>query len=456
MTQAERKDNAKDTKDQIRPVQLMIVRNEAGHIEKALTWGEDLFSERIVVDTGSLDRTKEIAKSLGATVHQVKWEDDFSAARNAALKFCPDGWVVFTDADEYMSDADAAKLPGILARAQASYCNAVNATLLQIGGDGNSRPDGKVIRIFKKNGDDIYYRRRIREQIYCRDGMSVLDASDMISIRHTGFQYEVTKRQIANDAARRLIQKELAQNPGDYEMLGYLGDDYYMRGDLEKAEMFYKKSIACMKMPLQGNTQHAIQIFNHLLEILKEKDHAEDEMYEYYLKAQENFPMETAFDYTVAAYMEYIGNFEKAAEMYEHALIKICASDTSSRERSFENMQQLYEKIALCCSKSGDYPTGERAARQVLSAQKDHYMTLVACMVCQEGLCRCSARTPAECAKVLDLYYERNSLHDQILLYRAACDANFEEMRLQIRGRFTPEQQEQLDFLYPLTGLDAQ
>ena len=47
----------------------MIVKNEEKNIEKALSWGKGIVSEQIVVDTGSTDRTVEIAKSMGASVY---------------------------------------------------------------------------------------------------------------------------------------------------------------------------------------------------------------------------------------------------------------------------------------------------------------------------------------------------------------------------------------------------
>ena len=54
----------------------------------------------VVVDTGSTDRTVEIAKEHGAEVFQFAWSDDFSAARNAALEHVTGDWVLSLDADE--------------------------------------------------------------------------------------------------------------------------------------------------------------------------------------------------------------------------------------------------------------------------------------------------------------------------------------------------------------------
>jgi Glycosyl transferase family 2 len=63
----------------------MIVRGEQDHPAKCLESVRGLFDEIIIVDTGSVDRTKEIAQGFGAKVFDFVWIDDFAAARNAAL-----------------------------------------------------------------------------------------------------------------------------------------------------------------------------------------------------------------------------------------------------------------------------------------------------------------------------------------------------------------------------------
>ena len=61
--------------------QCMIVKNEECNIERALRWGKGVVWEQIVVDTGSTDRTVELAEKMGAKVFYFEWQDDFSAAK---------------------------------------------------------------------------------------------------------------------------------------------------------------------------------------------------------------------------------------------------------------------------------------------------------------------------------------------------------------------------------------
>ena len=90
--------------------QCMIVKNEEKNIEKALSWGKGVVSEQIVVDTGSTDRTVELAEKMGAKVYHFEWIDDFSAAKNFAISKAKYEWVALLDADEYFSEEDAKKL----------------------------------------------------------------------------------------------------------------------------------------------------------------------------------------------------------------------------------------------------------------------------------------------------------------------------------------------------------
>ena len=95
----------------LRLSQCMIVKNEEKNIERALSWGKELMWEQIVVDTGSTDRTVEIAERMGAKIYHFTWIDDFAAAKNYAIQKASGNWIAFLDADEYMLPEDVQKLP---------------------------------------------------------------------------------------------------------------------------------------------------------------------------------------------------------------------------------------------------------------------------------------------------------------------------------------------------------
>jgi len=88
----------------------MMAKNEEHCIRKCLNSVKHIVDEMIVVDTGSTDKTKEIAKELGAKVFDFKWIDDFSAARNFSLSKAKCDWILVLDADEFIQKKDAQKI----------------------------------------------------------------------------------------------------------------------------------------------------------------------------------------------------------------------------------------------------------------------------------------------------------------------------------------------------------
>ena len=78
----------------------MIVRDNEDTLESSLLSIKPWVDEMIVVDTGSLDRTREIAERLGAKVSSFPWIDDFSAARNASLERAQGEWIFWMDSDD--------------------------------------------------------------------------------------------------------------------------------------------------------------------------------------------------------------------------------------------------------------------------------------------------------------------------------------------------------------------
>ena len=84
----------------------MIVKNEEERLAHSLGSVKDLVDEMVVLDTGSTDRTVEIARSFGAQVFPFTWQDDFSLARNAAISHCTGEWILVLDADEAIDILD--------------------------------------------------------------------------------------------------------------------------------------------------------------------------------------------------------------------------------------------------------------------------------------------------------------------------------------------------------------
>lgn len=88
----------------------MIVKNEQRFIARCLTAAKNIADEIIVVDTGSTDKTRDLALAFGARVYDVPWTEDFSAARNSSLEKATGDWILVLDADELIAPRDADRL----------------------------------------------------------------------------------------------------------------------------------------------------------------------------------------------------------------------------------------------------------------------------------------------------------------------------------------------------------
>ncbi|MBM4329738.1 MAG: glycosyltransferase [Deltaproteobacteria bacterium] len=97
----------------------MIVKNEEQSLPGCLSSAEPIVDEMIVVDTGSTDRTREIARAFGAKVYDWQWTGSFAEARNYALAQASGQWILALDADEIISQKDYNDLTRLTKKAKS-------------------------------------------------------------------------------------------------------------------------------------------------------------------------------------------------------------------------------------------------------------------------------------------------------------------------------------------------
>ncbi len=88
----------------------LIVKNEEHHLARILECAKKFADEIIVVDTGSTDKTKQIALAHTQKVFDFEWCDDFSKARNAAFSYATKDFQMWLDADDFITDENIKKL----------------------------------------------------------------------------------------------------------------------------------------------------------------------------------------------------------------------------------------------------------------------------------------------------------------------------------------------------------
>ncbi|MGB5747891.1 MAG: glycosyltransferase, partial [Desulfobacterales bacterium] len=84
----------------------MIIKDEEKYLARCLASVKPIVDEMIVVDTGSTDRSKDIAIAFGAKVYDYEWKNDFAEARNYSISQASGGWILILDGDEVISPLD--------------------------------------------------------------------------------------------------------------------------------------------------------------------------------------------------------------------------------------------------------------------------------------------------------------------------------------------------------------
>jgi glycosyltransferase involved in cell wall biosynthesis len=128
----------------VRVCLTMIVRNEQENLPACLESVRSLFDEIVVVDTGSVDRTREIAREFGAKVFEFAWIDDFAAARNEALARATGDYAFWLDADDVVDPDQREKLQALFDGLRRGDCNGGHAP--QSGAYEGDLMDVKVLR----------------------------------------------------------------------------------------------------------------------------------------------------------------------------------------------------------------------------------------------------------------------------------------------------------------------
>ncbi|MBI5073147.1 glycosyltransferase family 2 protein [Candidatus Woesearchaeota archaeon] len=96
----------------------MIVKDEEQWLAQCLESVKDLVNEIILIDTGSTDKTKEIAKKFNAKIFDFAWTDNFADARNFSISKAAGDWILWLDADETIAEKDHDYIRQIVKEAQ--------------------------------------------------------------------------------------------------------------------------------------------------------------------------------------------------------------------------------------------------------------------------------------------------------------------------------------------------
>jgi GT2 family glycosyltransferase/tetratricopeptide (TPR) repeat protein len=222
----------------------MIVKDEEANLADCLTPVLDLVDEAVIADTGSTDRTKEVAASFGAKVKLVDfpWVDSFSAARNESLRHATGDWALWVDADDRLDEGNREKLRSLFASLRDE--NAAYVMRCLCLPDPQTRVSTEVthVRLFRSR-PDVRFEHRVHEQVLPALRRCGADVrwSDVV-IRHTGYADPALRgRKLQRDL--RLLELERAEQPEHPFTLFNLGSVRLELGQAAEALLLFRRSL---------------------------------------------------------------------------------------------------------------------------------------------------------------------------------------------------------------------
>lgn len=217
----------------------MISRDEEDCIGLALLSVRDVASEIVLVDTGSCDKTCDIAAGLGAKVTRTTWTGDFSAARNLALDSATCEWILVLDADERLRPESK----NHVCEAMQSDAQACLVKIVNYVGDGSEKEVSAALRMFR-NRPDYRFAGLIHEQIGPAIQKAVPDSviSTEITLDHVGYMDSFVERKAKKTRNFEMVKKAVSQQPDDAFCRFNLGVELFRLGRLEEAASEFERS----------------------------------------------------------------------------------------------------------------------------------------------------------------------------------------------------------------------
>ena len=220
----------------------MIVKNEERFLGQCLASVKDIADELIVIDTGSTDRTIEIAREHGAQVGHFQWCNDFAAARNASIAPATGDWILFLDADEELSLAEKQNLPALLNRNNVALIR-----LPLINAQQDQASQCFVPRLFR-NFPTIRFQGCVHEGVYgsflqvSKEWQMEISLGDLLILHH-GYTAEVVAERNKVQRNYDLLVKAIENQPKRSYFYRHLGFELRRMDRIDESFEAYAKAL---------------------------------------------------------------------------------------------------------------------------------------------------------------------------------------------------------------------
>lgn len=210
----------------------IIAKNEEKHIEECLKRLSSYGFEIVLTDTGSTDRTLEIAGKYTNRIYHFDWCDDFSAAKNFCMQKASHDWILSLDCDEYVEKLDVTALQrGLEVSPRRAGRILIRSRFLR--GGQISFEQTRVSRLADRRY--FHFTGAVHEQLELRDGSAKVVYDAPVTILHVG--YDETEADMAEKSRRNiaLLETQLEREGPDPYLYFQLGQSYRRLEDAGKA-----------------------------------------------------------------------------------------------------------------------------------------------------------------------------------------------------------------------------
>lgn len=227
----------------------MMVKNEEQNLERCFASLKPLMqtlgSELIVVDTGSDDRSVEVARKYTDKVFLHQWNNDFAAMRNKTIEYSRGEWVLVLDADEEIEDCK-----DLISFLTSGLSDKYNTASILMKNYCDNLKDYSIMalpRLYRNDGF-FKYQGKIHEQPVAKGPLYALNCV----VRHYG--YLATDKELMEKKFERnskLLMAALADKPEEPSVEIYytfqLGQTYNMHGDSSEADGHFIRAYTLLK-----------------------------------------------------------------------------------------------------------------------------------------------------------------------------------------------------------------
>jgi glycosyltransferase involved in cell wall biosynthesis len=345
----------------------MIMRDEEEHLARCLESVRGLVDEIVIVDTGSVDRSIEIAESFGAIVLREEWKGDFARPRNTAIDAATGDWILVLDADEEL--IDGARLLDLLHDEEIEgYClREVNFIGEELGIDNVVNSAFRLFRNRPAHRYDGALHEQIMGKVDPKGGQSTRFVG--VEIHHYGYLEPTSRAREKTDRNMAIVMEEVALKPTDSFVLFNAGVEFQRIGEHEQALDYFTRSFRELT---SLKAYYASLLLRNIVATLNSLERWEEAL-DVLADALQAYPDFTDLHYLQGQihtsrreYRAAVKSFRRAIELGDHGGDRYLAQTGMGSFYSWHALGVLHEMM-------GDVHEAVRCQRNAIREARGHY-----------------------------------------------------------------------------------